>query len=371
MRICYLVPGFSRNEDDWCIPVLRDTIEHLAREVEVVVYTLHYPFRRSTYRAFGATVHCLSDRRETGLQRLLRWRELKRRVASDHAARPFTLIHSFWATETGFLATSIARRLGLPSVVSVGGGELARLKEEGYGSGLHPLQRYFVATSFARADALTAGSGWIIDQMPEPYRSRTQRLPLGTNTTLFSAGAVRSGHRLLAVSSLYPWKDLPTILRAVALAVGTIPDLTLDIAGEGVCLDQLRSLADQLDIASRVRFLGSVGHDRLPECYRSADLLLHAGLYESQGMIITEALATGLPVVATDVGVAHDLPSDLLYRVAPRDVEGMAAAILRSLADGRHASAAMTKGVALIEREYSLERATEQFLVLYRGVSLQ
>jgi glycosyltransferase involved in cell wall biosynthesis len=365
LRICYVVPGFCADEDDWCIPVLRNVIAQMAARHDVVVYTPHYPFRRSTYHAFGATVHCLSDRKERGMRRILLWEELRRRIDHDHARRPFDIIHAFWASEPGFLATAIARRLGIPSIVSIGGGELAEFPKENYGSQLSAVQRFFVRNAFARAGIITAGSRWVARKVPEEFQQKVREIPLGVETRLFTAGRERRGAHLLAVSSFIALKDYPTLLRAVAMARKAVPSITLDIAGDGVERPLVERMIGELRLADCTRLLGECRHEMMPEIYRSASLLLHSSLYESQGMVILEALATGLPVVASNVGIAAELPDDLLCRFEPRDADAMAAAIVRSLSSADHKRAPFTEGPALIRERYSVEGQCGIFERLY------
>lgn len=338
----------------------------MARDRDTVVYTPHYPFRRSSYRVADVTVHCLSNRRERGARRLLVWRELARCIAADHARKPFALIHSFWATESGFLGTMMARRLGIPSIVSIGGGELARQPHENYGAQLHAVQRMFVRRSFHHASIITAGSRWVAAKVPEEYRKKLVVMPLGVDTDMFHPGELRKGLRLLASASLIALKDYPTILRAVAGARRHLPGITLAIAGDGVERARLERLTDELHLRDAVTFLGHVPHDTMPALYHSADLFLHGSLYESQCMVVLEALATGLPVAASDVGVAAELPESVVKRFRPGDAAGLASEIINSLVSCAHARAAHAHGPELVHNYYSVERASAMAAGLYR-----
>lgn len=364
LRIACVVPGFCANEHDWCIPVLRNFIEDMAARAEVVIYTPHYPFTRGTYRAFGATVHCFTQGSlRRGVGRLLLWREVLRAIERDHARRPFDLVHAFWATEIGFLATRAAARLNLPAIVSIGGGELAQLKKERYGGQLSPLTRALVERSFRGAEIITAGSAWVADLVPEAHRAKLMTVPLGVDTWMFRPSSARRGTRLLTAQTMGALKDYPTLLRAFARAAAVIPDLSLTIAGHGsrAELAPIEALIAELGIGGHVRLLGFVPHERMPEIYRTHDMLLHSSLYEAQGMVILEALATGMPVVSSRVGIAASLPNELVRTFVPRDVEGMIQAIMGSLAGDAHADAAFTHGPELIAREYSVERAAARF----------
>jgi glycosyltransferase involved in cell wall biosynthesis len=106
----------------------------------------------------------------------------------------------------------------------------------------------------------------------------------------------------------------------------------------------------------------------MPEFYRRADRLVHASLYESQGMAILEALATGLGVIATDVGIAAELPRPLVFGWQPRDHDALARAIVRSCRGTEHAAAALSDGPALVAGRYSVPVARAAFETIYDGL---
>jgi 1,2-diacylglycerol 3-alpha-glucosyltransferase len=146
------------------------------------------------------------------------------------------------------------------------------------------------------------------------------------------------------------------------------PLLRLDLAGDGVERPALEALVDRLGLGDVVRFLGNVSYDEMPRLFADHDLFVHASLHEAQGMVMLEALATGLPVIASDTGIAHSLPESLLYRFTPGNPRELAGAIVRSLSDTRHAAAAADAGPALIRSEYALEIVRQRFIELYRSL---
>jgi glycosyltransferase involved in cell wall biosynthesis len=367
MRVACILPSYAASDDDWCIPVIRNTIESLAVDAEPVVYALHYPYQRSTYSVHGITVHCLSQGKQNGIDRLRLWRELMRGVERDHMHAPFDLVHAFWGTETGYFATRIAKRLRLPSIVSLAGGELARLKLQQYGAQLFPWLRYFVSRSMADATMLTVGSEWLVERVPIAHHRKLRCIPLGVDTGMFLPAPERCGHKLLAAASLQPLKDYPTLLGAVAVVRESFPDLTLTIAGYSDTAEalRLRQLVSELKLDDAVRFLGEVPYDQMPPLFASHDLLLHSSLWEAQGMVILEGLATGLPAVSSHVGIAATLPDRLVPTFTPGDVGAMTSVISASLATHHHAQTALQEGPAYMQQHYSLDRAAGQFYQLY------
>jgi glycosyltransferase involved in cell wall biosynthesis len=111
---------------------------------------------------------------------------------------------------------------------------------------------------------------------------------------------------VLFCAKLQPWKRPFDLLRAFATA--DVTDSVLIFAGEGPLRPQLESEAQQLGIASRVRFLGFVNQTQLPALYTASDLLVFPSSFEPFGVVVNEAYVCGCPVAASSqVGAVRDL----------------------------------------------------------------
>lgn len=105
---------------------------------------------------------------------------------------------------------------------------------------------------------------------------------------------------LAAVARLSPEKDVATLLRAVSIARQSIADLNLEIAGDGPSRTELEREVKQLGIGDRVRFLGSVSDPT--ELLRRAQIFVLPSLSEGLSLTLLEAMAIGVPTIATHVG---------------------------------------------------------------------
>ena len=103
---------------------------------------------------------------------------------------------------------------------------------------------------------------------------------------------------LLYVGRLAREKNLGMLLEALHAAVNVAPDVILLLVGEGDEERSLRRLADRLNVAGRVRFVGPVPHQAVGRWYRTADLFVFSSVSETQGLVVLEAMAHGLPVLA-------------------------------------------------------------------------
>ena len=178
--------------------------------------------------------------------------------------------------------------------------------------------------------------------------------------------------RVLFVGLITPRKDLETLIRAVPL----LPDwATLRIAGAvddaGYC-DRLRSIAEELGLRQKVSFTGRVSHDELLEEYRAADLFALSSVEDSAPIAITQALAAGKPVVASDVGGIGDLVRDgeVGHLVPARDSAAFAqriASLLGDRARRREFSLAGRRRGA----EHSPDRVADRLREVYAAVMVR
>ncbi|MFW6010449.1 MAG: glycosyltransferase [Gemmatimonadota bacterium] len=175
--------------------------------------------------------------------------------------------------------------------------------------------------------------------------------------------------RVLTVANLIPEKGVDVLLEAMAMV--SVDDWRLRVAGAGPEEPELRRLAEDFGIESRTRFLGL--RDDVPELLRTSHVFVHAAVWqEALGNTVLEGMATGRPVIASRVGGIPELIQDgeegLL--VGPGDVEGIAAA-LESLAENaerrRRLGAEARKRVL---RDFRLEDSIARHLDWCEEVSL-
>jgi glycosyltransferase involved in cell wall biosynthesis len=211
-------------------------------------------------------------------------------------------------------------------------------------------------------------------------RAQMTLVPSGVNVDLFRPGgpaAPRDGSRprILTVARLVERKGVEDLIRAVP----SIPRAELVVVG-GPPADQLASdpyarkllrLAESCRVADRVRLVGAVPSHEMPRWYRSADVLAAAPWYEPFGLTALEAMACGVPVVATAVGgladtVVEGITGEL---VPPRDPDGLAVTLRRLLGDEMrrlsYAAAAVDRAVA----SYAWPHVAARLARVYAGVA--
>jgi glycosyltransferase involved in cell wall biosynthesis len=168
---------------------------------------------------------------------------------------------------------------------------------------------------------------------------------------------------ILSAGRLAEQKCFADLLTAFARVASRRPDARLVIAGEGPERPRLEELLRSLELGDRARLLGNV--DELPELYGAADLFVLPSSYEGFPFALLEAMAAGLPVVATRFGGADELVEDGVDgRLAPvADAGGLAAAIEDVLADSER-MASMAASAGSKARRFSKARMVEETLAV-------
>jgi glycosyltransferase involved in cell wall biosynthesis len=298
---------------------------------------------------------------DTPASRLLRWRV----ALSDHSpsalcrraapvalielleeACPDTLAVAGWSEPWALAAMQYAVSRRIPIVMmgnSSGGGTRWRwLKDHAKRALIKPCGASLVAGSRQRAYMVTLGMdpGAVFDGYNAVDNAH---FAAGKSLSSRDEGTVRTAlglpqHFFLACNRLVPEKNLGTLVDAFALYRAQCTELPwkLVIVGEGPCRGELLARIESLDLIDDVVLAGHVDYEELPVVYHCADALVLASVSETWGLVVNEAMASGLPVlVSTHCGCVDDLLHDEFngWRFDPRDVRGLAALLCRIAAD--------------------------------------
>lgn len=260
---------------------------------------------------------------------------------------------------TGVIPAIVARALwGIPFVTTYGFW-YARLSRPG------PPR---AAKRFLEAVGLRLAAGVIVpteDLLNHVARvaglGRVHLIPNGVDTSRFAPSAVRSGsvRRILYVGRLEREKNLATLLVAAARLADRVP-LGVTLIGAGSLETPLRAQADALGV--RADLPGVVDHRELPARYREADAFVLPSFTEGHPKALIEAMASGLPCVASDCpgnrALIRDGETGVLFD--PSSAEALAAALGRVLGDEGRAREMGRRARAAAVREYDLGMLVER-----------
>jgi D-inositol-3-phosphate glycosyltransferase len=305
--------------------------------------------------------------------------ELSSALAARLAADEPDVVHAhFWMS--GLAALSATRGLDVPVVQTFHALGVTKRRFQGRQDTSPPV-RIRMERALARdADRVIATS---TDEVAEllrigGIRDRITVVPCGVDVDQFrpDGPAAEKGDRprVLCVGRLVPRKGFDTVIRALA----AIPDAELVIAGGPVAekLDddaeasRLRRLAERFGVADRVRLIGAVPRPDMPALLRSADVVVCSPWYEPFGIVPLEAMACGVPVVASAVGGFLDTVVDGATGtlVPPRRPDQLAAAVRKLLAEPFWREAYGTAGVDRARSRYSWDRIAAGTLAVYEDL---
>lgn len=204
-------------------------------------------------------------------------------------------------------------------------------------------------------------------------------VPCGVDTEVFRPeGPVAERHgdrrRILTIGRLVPRKGVDTLIKALR----DVPDAELLVAGgpDRATLDQdpegrrLMSLAEEQGVADRVVFRGQVAHEEIPALIRSADVVVSVPWYEPFGIVPIEAMACGVPVIASAVGGHLDTVVDGVtgLQVPPRRPDALAERLRRLLGDPEYRRSLGTAAAEHAHGRYPWHRIAAETEAVYERV---
>jgi len=241
---------------------------------------------------------------------------------------------------------------------------------------------FFTVTKFSieRSDAVTAVSKYLRDatylefgcsgcniEVIPNFVNLREYFPSDGRPPEFSCIAPHDAKVVTHISNFRPVKRVPDVIRIFAKIHDRVPSV-LVLAGDGPQRPDAEAEAERLGVTERVRFLGKV--DAVADLLRAADLYLLPSASESFGLSALEALACGVPVVASDVGGLPEVVVDgeTGALVTPGNIDGMADRALELLVDPARHGAIRAACVARA-RLFATERVVPLYEDLYRRLA--
>jgi D-inositol-3-phosphate glycosyltransferase len=300
--------------------------------------------------------------------------ELESRWAHE---RPDVVHSHFWMS--GLAALDATQSQGIPVAHTFHALGSVKRRHQGDRDTSHPGRMVIERRIARRVDRIVATCS---DEVFELVRLGADRrritvVPCGVDRATFTANGptepreANGPSRLVMATRLVERKGVADVVRALAL----LPRTELHVAGgpDASELDadeeavRLRALAADLGVADRLVLRGRVAREALPALLRSADAVVCVPWYEPFGIVPLEAMACGVPVVATAVGgqidsVVHELTG---LHVAPRDPAGLARALRGLLADPERRRTLGEAGVRRVNGRFGFDRVAASTLDVY------
>jgi sugar transferase (PEP-CTERM/EpsH1 system associated) len=306
------------------------------------------------FAAAGVPVDVIGTRGSVP-QRIWRLRRRMRAMKPDvvHTHNPQAHLHGTWA----------ARLAGVPAIVHTKHG-----RDQFPRPVLAALGR--IATAWASAFvAVSEDAARVAIDLEHVPPEKLLVFHNGIDVDRFSAGPPRGvppSYRLVTVGRLFPIKDQAMLLRAVKLAADRIPEIRLDIVGDGPSRQDLEALRAALGLESRVTFHGY--REDVTSFLSAADAFVLSSISEGVSIALLEAMASGLPAIATDVGGNREvIVNGVTGLLTPAgSAEALADAIVRVESDPGLLERMGRASRQRVEEEFSLPGVVARYEALYR-----
>lgn len=299
-------------------------------------------------------------------------REMVETAVNLHGQKPFDVVHAQYAYPTGLAAMEVSRRLGIPNVVSIQGGD-------GHWVGLCcETHRRAMEAVLDHSMGLVIGCESFRDEVVENHGTAADRftiIPGATNTDQFRPrtdvlGELRQPVRLLYHGRVDSRKGSLDFIRVGKRLLDRGHDVELIVSGIGPDFEATEQLALQLGIDTCTYFPGEASYAEAPARYHSGDLFLSPTYAEGFSNTILEAMACGLPIVSTTtVGVVDCIRSgENGLLTEPGDIEALTEATERLLTDQEFRRGLCQTAYREVQQTYAWPVVAARIEALYQSL---
>jgi len=209
---------------------------------------------------------------------------------------------------------------------------------------------------------------------------RTVVVPTGIDVSRFASDAgqfreqlgVPPGHRLIgAVGAVVPQKGHTYLVDAARMVLAQMPDTTFVVAGEGPLRAELTARAQSAGLGRRMTFVGH--REDIPGLLAALDLFVLPSLWEGLPYALLEAMAAGVPVVATEIPGVVDLvrAGETGWLAPPADAASLAEAILRALGEPEECAQMAARARELVATEHTREKMLAALAEVYERLATE
>ncbi|NOZ73212.1 MAG: glycosyltransferase family 4 protein [Chloroflexi bacterium] len=275
------------------------------------------------------------------------------------------IIHAHGVLWAGVAARGLSQRSGIPYIITE--------HSSGYVRGLiKPWQRDTIKEALGQAAiVLTVSRALAKTMLPylDPDHDTVDVVPNMVDTTFFRLNPSKRSEfpfRFLTVASLTSNKGIDLLLRSFAEKFRNADGVVLEIGGDGPQRRFLEQLAIALGIDGQVKFLGYLHREEVRQAMWRANAFVLPSYVETFGVVLIEAMATGLPVIGTRCGGPEEIISPQTgILIEPGDVEALAEAMVKMKGE-RHLFADDREIHGEVTMRYGKKAVAERLLKLYR-----
>lgn len=285
-----LTPGFPKDgADSTCVPpqqVFVKALQEAAPALNIIVLTFQYPFFSAEYSwngikviSFGNSSNSRFYRKFTGIRV---WQTLKRL----HKEYKVIGLLSFWFGRCAYVGDIFGKKYELRHYCWILGQDAKAGNK-------------YVKRVKPQAGSLVALSDFIQREFKMNYAVQPEHIiPVGIDTRPFQLTENKRDIDILGAGSLIPLKQYDVFLEMVHFLKEFNPDIKAVICGGGIEMLRLKNMAERMDIAGNISFMGVIPHSEVLAMMQRSKILLHTSEYEGFGAVCLEALYAGAHVVS-------------------------------------------------------------------------
>jgi len=308
------------------VPVMIDLFERLSVDFNVVFYSF-LPIDDSLVPS------SIVVRQPVGLNMpgRLKYFFVALRCLWDHLRSPFSLFFSVSIYPTSRWAVVLGKLLNRPVLVQLIATEAGTSPDISFGNLTIPWLKKITLDVCKKADAVAVVADYQKTFAVRNLQTRKEIavLPLRINTKkfLYQERSVSYPVQFIQIAFYSALKDQDTLFVAFSRVAQQIP-CHLTVVGEGFNIPKIHAMMKDLKITDKVTFTGFIRNDDLPKYLESAHILIHTALFETGCAVIQEAMASGVVVAGTNVGILSDIGDEYAVIVPPRDAAQLAEKII-------------------------------------------
>lgn len=240
----------------------------------------------------------------------------------------FSLIHSHGLYPDGYVAVKIGEYFGVPVVIHL---------HDSYFKEIHKTYSQKIDNIMSYCERVITVSEFQKRNIVEIYNNYEKKICTiynGVDINNFNGTHYerKEKDKLIFVGNLIDVKGVDILIHALNLLKDDI-SISCDIYGDGKNKEKYQDMVDKLDIGKWVKFKGWIDHDILPKLFQKYSFLVLPSRYETFGIVLIEAMACGIPVIATRVGAVSEIVSseDVGILVEPDSPELLAEGIKNAI----------------------------------------
>ncbi len=287
----------------------------------------------------------------------------------------YDLTHSFFTVPCGMISLIIKWRYKIPYLVSLRGSDVPGYSERF--SFLYKIIKPLIRLIWKNSRAVIANSAGLKElALKTNPRQKIGIIYNGVDTSDFTPRpASRPNDKFIittGASRLTARKGIRYAIEAVKKLSSVYPELHLKIMGEGNQKENLENLVKKLELENNVKFLGRIPREKTAAYYQEASVFILPSFNEGMSNALLEALASGLPVIVTDVGGTRELITEGKngFIVPLRDADAIASALKKLLKNPelREKIGAQNRQTA---EKISWRKVSEEYIQIYKNIILQ